>query len=100
MILSNPTPDGYIFSLKDETIGVGTYTDDGFTLLECDNSTSTHRNGMLALVHLRVKHTPEFYNVPVKPHNLIMPRVKEVANKLERYYNHPALKDVYPLAVD
>ena len=49
MILTSPTPDGYIFNQCGEVIGVGTYTEEDFFLLETDNTTSTHSNGMAAL---------------------------------------------------
>lgn len=101
MITSTPTPDGYIFNLRDETIGVGSYAgDDGFILLEKDDTTSKHRNGMLALVHLRQKYTPEFYLQPVK-RDVFMPVDKQnERSKLSKYVEHASLKGVHPLVME
>jgi len=98
MILTSPTPDGYIFNFRGEVIGIGTYTEEDFFLLETDNTTSTHSNGMAALGYMRMKYTPEYYKVPVKSYNNIQPRISETKHDLTKFKQHQALVGVFPLA--
>lgn len=76
MITTQATPNGYIYNLNHEMIAVGSYQSNGFELLETDNTTSIHTSGMMALLYIRKKYTPEFYRMPVKKHNIIAPRVE------------------------
>ena len=98
MILTSPIPDGYIFNQCGEVIGVGTYTEEDFFLLETDNTTSTHSNGMAALGYMRMKYTPEYYKVPLKSYNIIEPRVSETRHDLSKFKHHQSLVGVHPLA--
>ena len=97
MMTVSHTPDGFIYNLKGEVIGIGTYTGTEFILLESDNTTSTHYNGMTAMSYLRNKYTPEYYTMPLKKSNIVIPRE---TNKLSKYKAHPALEGVHPLAME
>lgn len=102
MILTTTTANGYTFDLRGEMIAVGTYSNDGFILLETDNTCTSHTNGMQALGYLRGKYTPEYYKMPVKPQNVIHPRTTEEQKRIDmsRFSGHNALKGVHPLALE
>ena len=98
MISTAPTTDGYIFYHSGEVIAVGNYTGGNFTLLETDNTTTNHPNGMIAMSYCRKKYTPEYYNIPVK--NPIPERVADARQRLEQYKKHFALQDVHPVVTE
>lgn len=93
MIVTVPIEDGYLYKLKEDVIGVGTYTDEMLMLLEPDNTTTSHSNGMIALSYLRGKYTPKYYLAPCKPRVVV---IKE--DKLSKFKNHLKLKGVHPIA--
>ena len=88
MITTSPTDDGYIFYNKGAVMGIGNYGGGKFTLLETDDSISTHPNGMVALSLLRHKYTPDFYLQPVSPKHDI------VTTDIKKYSKHPALVNI------
>ena len=88
MITTSPTDDGYIFYNKGAVVAIGNYGGGEFTLLETDNSTTTHPNGMVAMSLLRSKYTPDFYLQPVSPkHDIVFTNIK-------KYSKHPALINI------
>lgn len=97
LIIATPTNDGYHYSLNDEIVAIGSYIDGMFSLIETDDSISVHENGMLALIHLRKKHTPGFYSKPVK-HTI--PVTQSPINTLNKYRKCDTLRGVYPTATN
>lgn len=98
MISTAPTTDGYIFYNSGEIVAVGSYTGGDFLLLETDNTTTNHRNGMIAMSYCRRKYTPEYYTMPVK--HPIPERVADARQKFEQYKKHFALQGVHPVVTE
>lgn len=99
LLTTAPTEDGYVFYLDGELVAIGSYVKSGFILIETDDTTSRHDNGMRAMAHLRRKHMPEFYNKPVNPAYDIKPRTAdEPRSSFDKFKSHPLLQGVNPIA--
>ena len=89
MITCKPLEHGYGFFLDGKEVAVGEYENNVFIMLE-ENDVTQHTNAMIALMYLRRKYTPAFYN-----RTIIKPQVEDkYKTTLTRYKGHIALHTI------